>query len=189
MRQWHLTQSDPFTLRLAADVRLGATDYGNDHIWAITLAEGDPPALAVRTTYGLRAQEMRLFASFMENDRTVTDPAEFAVAPVVRSFFVNYTQIAFEPFEGVQAVAEYWVPDSHTLTGQVTLTNPGSVARRVSVLLTGQLKLLGEPQPMTATQLENLSGAGLLEGQTANLDIVVLLEGRAEPLAGAHPTV
>ena len=189
MRQWNLTHADPLTLRLAADVRLGPTDYGNDHIWEITLAGGDPPALAVRTTYGLRAQEMRLFPGFIENERKVTDPAEYAVAPVVRAFFVNYAQVTFEPFAGVQAVADYWVPDSHTLAGALTLTNPGSEARRVTVVLGGVLKPLLNPRLLAATQLENLSGAGLLEGQTGNLDIVVLLEGRAEPLAGPYAAV
>jgi hypothetical protein len=185
MRQWSLTHADPLTLRLAADVRLGPTDYGNDHIWEIALAGGEPPALAVRTTYGLRAQEMRLFPGFIEGEQQVTDPAEFAVSPVVRSFFVNYAKISFEPFAGVEVVAEYWVPDSHSLAGQFTLSNRGSEPRRVSVVLGGVLKPLENPQPLEASQLAFLSGAGVLEGVTGNLDVVVLMEGRAEPLATA----
>ena len=74
MRSLNLTAADPLALRLAADVRAGPTDYANDHIWEVTLSGGEPPALAVRTTYGLRAQAMRLYPSFTEGDRTVTDP-------------------------------------------------------------------------------------------------------------------
>ncbi|MBI4315619.1 MAG: hypothetical protein HY679_06760, partial [Chloroflexi bacterium] len=46
-----LTQADPLALRLAADVRFGPTDYGDDQIWSLSLAGGDPPALALHTTY------------------------------------------------------------------------------------------------------------------------------------------
>ena len=189
MRHWHLTHRDPLSLRLAADVRLTASDYGNDHIWEITLAGGDPPALAVRTTYGLRAQDMRLFPGFIENDVLVTDPAEFAAAPAVRAFFVNAAQVVFQPFAGVEVTADYWVPDSHTLAVQLTLLNPGPQPRRVTVLLAAVLKPLENPQPLVASQLENLSGAGLLEGQTGNLDLVVLAEGRAAPHPGPYPAL
>ena len=64
MRDWHLTQDDPLALRLAADVRLTPTDYADDHIWELALAGGEPPALALRTTYGLRARDMRIFPAF-----------------------------------------------------------------------------------------------------------------------------
>ncbi|HLB50317.1 MAG TPA: hypothetical protein VJL59_25115, partial [Anaerolineales bacterium] len=66
MRDWKLTQADPLALRLAADVRFGPTDYADDQIWELTLAGGDPAALALRTTYGLRAREMRIFPIFRE---------------------------------------------------------------------------------------------------------------------------
>jgi len=33
MKDWNLTGSDPLHLTLAADARLGAPDYLNDHIW------------------------------------------------------------------------------------------------------------------------------------------------------------
>ena len=89
MRDWHLTQADPLTLRLAADARLAPTDYANDHIWELSLTGGDPPALALRTTYGLRAQDMRLFHAFADGDAHVTDPADFAAPPEVRAFFAQ----------------------------------------------------------------------------------------------------
>src|SRR5262245_46031771 len=129
MRPLNLNASDPLALRLAADVRLGPTDYANDHIWEVTLAGGEPPALAVRTTYGLRAQDMRLYPSFVEGERTVTDPADFAEPPLVQASLVNYLRVAATPLPGLTVSAEYWVPDSHTLAGQLTLTNTTSEAR------------------------------------------------------------
>src|SRR4051812_20878914 len=101
MRDWHLTEADPLALRLAADVRLAPTDYANDHIWELGLGGGDPPALGARTTYGLRAQDMRLFPGFGEDDLQVTDPAEFAAPPQLRAFYVNYARITCQPFAGL----------------------------------------------------------------------------------------
>ena len=104
MRDWQLTPADPYTLRLAADVRLTPTDYADDHIWKLTLGESagaSPVALDLRTTYGLQACDLRIFPTFTKGDRTMTDPAEFAAPPKIRAFFVNYARLSFEPLAGV----------------------------------------------------------------------------------------
>ena len=189
MRQWSLTQNDPLTLRLAADVRLTTTDYANDHIWELTLAGGDPPALGARTTYGLRARDMRIFPGFIEGDQQVTDPAEFAVPPCVHAFYVNYIRLSFQPFTGLQVTADYWTPDSHTLAGQYTFSNFDSAPRRVSLLLSAIHKPLDNPRPLNAAQLDIMSGAGIFEGQTGDLDLVVLLEGPAEPAPAPYASL
>ena len=41
---------------------------------------------------------MRLFPSFAEGDKVLTDPAEFVFTPAVRAFYVNYLHVTFEPF-------------------------------------------------------------------------------------------
>jgi hypothetical protein len=183
MRAWKLTSADPYSLRLAADARLGPTDYANDHIWELTLAGGDPPALAARTTYGLRARDMRLYPSFVEGERTVTDPGEFAGPPTISAFTVNYARLEAEPLPGVALTADYWVPDSHTLAGQFTFTNTSGLPRRLTLLFHGQLRLLDNPRPLTAAQLAIFNESGLLEGQVANLDVLVFVEGPAAPVA------
>ena len=192
MRAWRLTAADPYTLRLAADVRLGPTDYVNDHIWELTLAGGDPPALAARTTYGLRARDLRLFPSFVEGERTVTDPAEYAVPPAICAFTVNYARLEAEPLPGVALTADYWVPDSHTLAGQFTVSNTSGLGRRLTLLFHGQLNLLNDPRPLAAAQLAIFNESALLEGQVANLDVLVFVEGPAAPFppstASAAPT-
>src|SRR5258706_6847165 len=189
MRYWHLTQADPLALRLAADARLAPTDSPNDHIWELSLTGGDPPALGLRTTYGLRAQDMRLFHAFAEGDLHVTDPAEFAAPPEVRAFFVNYIRVTCEPFPALAVSAEYWVPDSHTLAGQFTLTNNAAAPRDVSLLLSGLLKPLDNPKVMATDQLDIFGRAGLLDGQTGDLDVLVLLEGPAERAPAPYPTL
>ena len=189
MRDWHLTQADPLALRLAADARQAPTDYTNDHIWELGLAGGDPPALGVRTTYGLRAQDMRLFFGFVEGEQQATDPAEFVRAPEVRAFYVNYIRVTCEPFAGLGVTADFWVPDSHTLAGQFTFSNNAAAPRRLSLLLSALLKPLAIAKVMATDRADIFGRAGLLEGQTGNLDVLVLLEGPAEGAPAPYPTL
>jgi hypothetical protein len=67
----------PVTLRIAADALCGPTDYADDQIWEL-VAGGSPPALALTTSYGLRAAGLRIFPSFGMGGPVVSDPAAFA---------------------------------------------------------------------------------------------------------------
>jgi hypothetical protein len=87
MRIWNLGAGDPLSLTLAADPRLGPTDYCDDQIWELQLGGGDPPAVALYTTFGLRARSLRIFPLFTEDDRTISDPSSFDKGPVIRRFF------------------------------------------------------------------------------------------------------
>jgi hypothetical protein len=187
MREWNLTAADPLALRLAADVRAGPTDYANDHIWELSLAGGDPPGLSVRTSYGRRVHEMRLALVFAEPGLAGADTPAPAAEPTVRAFYVNYIRAALEPLPGLEVTADFWVPDSHTLAGQVTLHNTGAQPRAIAFHLAVQLVPLTEGRPLAGTPLAILSGAALLEGQAANLDVEVLLEGPAEVAAAPNP--
>lgn len=187
MRDWQLTQADPYTLRLAADARLGPTDYADDHIWELTLGDSAAPAaLDLRTTYGLRAGDMRIFPSFTEGDTTALNPAEFASPPKIRAFFVNYARLSFEPLPGIGVTAHYWVPDSHTVAGSFTLLNYTSDMRLIRLGLSAVLKPLDNPRLIGPGQLEEFS---TLEGHSGNLDIVVALDGPADAEHALYPTL
>src|SRR5512138_2291068 len=119
MRDWSLScgttgtgSGDPMSLTLAADMRLCEPDYLNDHIWELEIGGGEPAAVAVRTTYGLRARNMRLFYRFGESLQTVMDPSTFVRAPRLRRFFPNFLLLDFVPLEGLEVTAEYWAADS-----------------------------------------------------------------------------
>ncbi len=186
MRDWYLTQDDPLVLRLAADVRLSPTDYADDQIWELSLAGGEPPALALRTTYGLRAREMRLFPVLAEGDRRVNDPADFVFTPAVRAFYPNYLRVTFEPLSAIAVTAHYWAPDSHSVAGQFTFVNhdPEGRTRTVRFTLAGALKPLENARPLGPAQLEELA---VLNGRSGNLEIVVALDGESEADAALFP--
>ena len=101
MRAWNLALGDPLCLTLAADFRFGGADYLNDHIWELDPVSGEPSALSLHTTYGLRARSMRLFPRFGEGRLTVTNPADFSRAPRLRAFYPNFLEVDFAPLENL----------------------------------------------------------------------------------------
>lgn len=185
MRDWSLGPESPLSLLLAADARLGPVDFGNDHIWELTLGGGEPPALALRTTYGLRARGVRLFPRFHEGARTVADPREFATPPQVRRFYPSYLSVSFEPFPGLRVLAEFRVPASQLVAGRLTLTNRATSSRRVRLDWCGQLLPLdGQPFQVTQMQLVNV-----LAGFSGGLFPVIFLTGGPQPGDGPYPAL
>ncbi|MEK9164079.1 MAG: hypothetical protein AAB342_01860, partial [Chloroflexota bacterium] len=186
MRDWKLTQADPLALRLAADARFGPTDYADDQIWELALAGGDPPALALRTTYGLRARDMRLFPGFREGETVITDPEQFVSPPTVHAFTVNRIQLSFTPLGGISVRADYWLPDSHSVAGQFTITNESTAARAIRFRLSAVLKSLDAGTVMGPTRS---GGIQFLQGQTGNLIPIVVMNGGQVADLGPWPTL
>jgi len=181
MRNWSLHQGDPLYLTLAADFRLGKPNYLDDHIWELDLRGGEPRSLTVRTTYGLRARAMRLFFRFAEAAAAVVDPADYVQPPRVRRFYPNFIHLDFVPLEGLEVVAEYWVPSSHVLAGRLTCHNRLPARRRVEFELCGVLTPL-DGKPLNHLKHQMVS---VLAGRTSDLQTVVFLAGA--PRHGTAP--
>ena len=160
-------------------------DYVNDHIWELEIGAGEPAALAVRTTYGLRARTMRLFYRFSELGKTISNPAEFASSPYLRRFYPNFLWLEFSPLEGLDVTAEYWVPESHALAGRLTLNNRTTFARKITIDLCGMLTPLdGQPLKDSQQQMVNV-----LAGETARLFPVIFMTGGPQFGSGPHPSL
>ncbi|MCX6081686.1 MAG: hypothetical protein NTW32_19340 [Chloroflexi bacterium] len=181
MRIWNLVPGDPLQLTIAADARFTIPDYINDHIWDLDLSGGDPSAVALRTTFGLRARLMRIFPRFTENGKAINDPAEFAIPPHVRAFYPNFLSITFSPYPGVDVTADYWVVSSQVASGRFTVTNHSLIHHPIRFELVGQLIPL-DGQNMTTNQRQSVT---TLEGQIDDLRPVLFLTGG--PQAGPGP--
>jgi hypothetical protein len=184
MRDWNLGPGDPQALNLAADFRLCSPDYVNDHIWELETG-GDPPALALCTTYGLRARLMRLFPRFTLGSQMLTDPAAFHLPPRLRRFYPNFLHFDFSPFINIDVVAEYWVPDSHTSAGRFTVTNH---AGETFPLL---LEICAQLAPLEGNSLAPLlmHSVNILAGTTSNLAPVLFLTGGPQLGPGPYPSL
>jgi hypothetical protein len=185
MRTWNLTSGDPLSLALAADARLGAVDYLDDQTWELRLSGGDPPALALQTTYGLRARALRLFPRFSEGDQAVYDPAEFHRPPAVRQVVPNYCCVHYAPFPEIDVEAEYWVPHSHCVAGRLRLFNRGGAARLVRL---SWAALLSPSQGQRMAPAE-FQVAPALAGQSDGLAPVVFLTGGPEAVSSPFPAL
>jgi len=181
MRNWNLGPGDPLQLTIAADARFTNTNYVDDQIWELDLSGGDPSALALRTTFGLRARLMRLFPRFTENGKTINDPAAFVGPPRVHRFYPNFLSVTFSPFAGIEVTADYWAAGSQVVTGRLTITNRGVTPRPTRLEWVGQLSPL-EGRSMAAEQRQSVV---ILQGQVDNVFPVLFLTGG--PQAGPGP--
>lgn len=185
MREWNLKAGDPLSLILASDARLGPTDYLDDQIWELALSGGDPPALSLNTTYGLRARSARIFPRFTEGEVTRNDPAEFSRSPEARLVFPNFVLIAFSPFPDIDVIYEVWVPHSHAIAGRVSITNQAKVERKLRCEMVGQLAPI-EGQRMAPFEM---SAATLLAGYSSGLALTLFITGGAKAGSGPYPAL
>ncbi len=184
MRDWSLQRGDPLSLVLAADARLCTPDYLDDQVWELRLRSGEPPALSLQTTFGLRAREMRLLLRFTEGDTTRSDPQEFTAQPAVHRFYPNYLLLTFSPFEGIDVVYELWVPESHCIAGRLRVINTGVTPRAVQYDLTALLTPSETGQRMTPVKLQ---GVTVLQGRSGDLFPVIFMTGGPQGLSSPYP--
>jgi len=185
MRNWKLSSADPLALTLAADARFSPPDYNNDHIWELTMQGGEPAAIALRTTFGLRARAMRIFPRFTEGEKTISDPETFADPPLATAIYSNFLEINFSPFEDLEVTAEYWIPDSHTVSSRLSLANHTTTEREITLELTAILAPL-EGKNFQPLQMQ---GVNVLTGETTDLASVVFLTGGPTHQTSPHPAL
>jgi len=176
----------PFALTLAADAHLAPTDYLDDHIWELMINQGDPPGISLDTTYGLRARKQRIFPRFGENDIQRSDPAEFFSPVTLNTYIANYTQLTFSPLEGIRAVLEYWIPNSHSAAGRITLLNQTNRPREVSLIWAALLAPSPGGSRMAVMEFDNVS---VLGGKTGGLEPVFFMSGGAYASTGPFPAL
>ena len=185
MRTWNLHQGDALQLTIASDPRLADPDYPNDHIWDLDLSGGDPSALSIRSTYGLRARMMRIFPRFSENNKSINDPDQFPKPVTVKSFYPNFISVTFSPINDIDVSAYYWAAGSQVIAGQFSISNQSHRQHTLRFELIGQLIPL-EGQPMSSSLRQSVA---TLEGQAAELFPVLFLTGGPVPGPGPYTSL
>ena len=155
MKELSLKAGHPLALTLSADWRLCETRYSNDIVWELNLEGGEPEAMAVQTTFGLRAGGMRIFPRFVRKDGTISDPTKFHHSSVVQQLYPNYARIVFSPFAGMEVRAEYQVVSSSVICGRFWMQNKTILKEHFRFELVGVLKPLGNGQGIAVVPMEN----------------------------------
>jgi hypothetical protein len=178
--------SKKLDLILAADSLRGKTDPCNDHIWRLTSGEGEPVALALTTTYGLRAYGTRLFPRFHLKSETVTNPDSFSGTPSIRFQTPDFVDLFFKPFPSLDVILKIWVPSSQVLVGQVTITlnsnQPESLLMEWVAILE---PFAGERQMCAKEHGINT----ILSGKSRDIEPVFLLAGMPRTDGSAYPSL
>lgn len=171
---------------IAADLRCSTITPEDDQIWELDPSRGEPPGLALQTTYGLRAYGIRVFPRFSIKKVPVSDPRSFALKPVLNYVAPNLLELQYSPFHLLDVNQKTWVPDSHTLTSQVAVTNTSKDLVQLWMEWVVQLNPLLTGSPMTAAQI---SVNTVLQGQTGDLHPVFLLTGGPRGDLSAFPSL
>lgn len=186
MRDWALQLGDPLSLILAADARLTNLDYTNDQIWDLMLGTGDPAAIMLQTSYGLRARNMRIFFRFGEGDEIISDPVVFGGKATIKRFYPNYILMNFSPLEDIEVTAEMWVPQCQVIAGRMHIINNRQIA---SDFIFQLVALLNPASGGETIVPEKQEGANTLQGKTGGLSPVVFMTGGPEGHASPYPSL
>jgi hypothetical protein len=169
---------------LAADHDLSKIDPANDQIWEFSTETGEPPALALGSTYGLRAFSMRVFPRFQNGRISVTDPNAFFEYPAVFYSAPNFIHIHFSPFNFIDVNLRVWVPTSQVVVGQVTLDLKTDQPDVMTMEWVAMLSPFPGGTIMTAM---DYSINTILAGKSRNLEPVFLLTGAPRSGLSSNP--
>lgn len=186
MQTWLNPAPAGMHLVLAADARFCEPDYTDDIIWVLHASGGSPPALALETTFGLRASEVRLFPRFWSAERCVSDPLQFFSPLRLVSILSSYVAVNFQPYEGIDVLAEYWVPQSHAVTGRFRITNSLPSTVSLGFEWVGMLTPLGEGQRMQSVPM---GASASLQAASGGLSPVCVLTGGARAASNPYPAL
>ena len=186
MRKWSLPLDAPLSLTLAADSSSAEFDPGNDQIWRLMVAEGEPRGIALFSTYGLRASGMRILPAFELKGEFRSKPEDFVQPARVQVWLPTYLNLIFQPFPEYQVSAEYWIRSSTMAAGRFTYRSLSEVAVQTGLRLHGILQPGEGGLPMSS---RSESGVSILAGRAQDIHPVLFLEGGARSEPTAYPAL
>jgi len=186
MKNWVITANDPGAYTIASDARCISTSYTNDQIWELTLDRGDPPAVAVETTFGLRVRNLRIFPRFIEHETAVINPNDYAKVPIIERVYPNYLALTFEPFDGLKVYIEYWIPESQVITGRTRILNQRLRERKICLEWAVRLTVNEYDQRMMP---KNMHTSTVLSSQLEGLAPTFFQTGGAIFGSGPYPSL
>ena len=175
---------------LAADARRTVIQFGDDQIWELALNRGEPPSLAVETSFGLRARAFRIFPRFTFEGKTISGPQEFSGPLKIRPFGPAYIQLQCQLFANIELTYDLWVSSSQSLCGALHFLNLAKNTLAIQVEITGMLSPLLSSQ-ITGDRL-TLQMAGnrpILTGNTGNLVPVIQMRSATSGPVGPNPSL
>ena len=181
----HLDRDDSLCLTLAADFRFSQPDFTNDQIWELRLQGGEPPAIVLQTTFGLRARWMRIFPRFIRKNKTYSDPAQFHLPPRIQHIYPNLIHLTYAPYNGLEVHTEYMAVSSQVVACRTWLKNTTILKDTLTLEWAALLSPIEEGYGMLPVSTVPCH----LVGHTADLAPVLILDGCNSVGKGSYPTL
>lgn len=200
MRLWEENTGGSFSLQLAADTRLCATDFLDDQVWEITPGSSDAPALTLKTRYGGRVGLASLVPMWlMDGGSTVIyETSSYATAPRITHTAPGYARLTGAITDTLSLTAEYLVFESKAIGGRFTLANTGTTRVTLHMDLFGYAVTQRKPHPLAILTLNDGTFALSMGRYASGFEPVVAMDNatatidrseRVSPKIGVDVTV
>jgi hypothetical protein len=170
---------------LCSDARSVPLDYTDDQIWHLDLKNGEPPAISINSTFGLRVIQSRIFMRYQLDLLMISDPADFFQQPRFEDIYCNYAKISFKPFEDINVIIEFWVPESKSICCQHSVTNSSHKTLEFLIDVASQFN----PKEGDVITVTKIQGANVLAGRSKGLEPVIFSTGGAYPGSVSYPSL
>jgi len=184
VRRWLLDSNKAFSLTLAADARLSATDYVDDQTWELSLGAVDSPALVLQTRYGGRVGLASLIPMWFHDGRMIYQAQAYSMPPAITAFAPGYLRVQASLTPNLALQVEYWAMESHAVGARFTLGNAHTEPVTLRLDLFGHLGAQGKEQPVRILTLADKTSVLHFEN-AGNLNPVIVLEGGSADQPGS----
>ena len=152
MFQTKIKPTDPYCLILTNDMRKNDETPAHDNVWELQFDGGELGGLSLYSTLGLRALSLRItpiFSNLLENKVNIK---QFTGEPVITNIYQNYAKISVQVFENINNDLEYWIPNSSSICGLVTICNNTDTVFSGNLLYMVSLKPFPDGDQITGFQ-------------------------------------
>ena len=153
---------------------------------SLNLGNSEPAAIALQTTFGLRARFCRIFPRFILNGQVINDPKQFNHPITIHQYFPNYINLSCKPFSSINVIIEYWVPSSHAIACKTKIVNLENETCQMQIEWVALLVPAAEGNRMSTKEIGLTT---ILAGETTNLIPVLFLTGGAQPGKSPYPSL
>lgn len=178
MLSLNVAPQDPFSLILVNDSQLSEEEMSFDNTWEIQYEGGELGGISLYSTLGLQALSLRITPIFSNLNESRINLNQFEKKPNITEILPNYTNISVEVFAGILFNLEYFISNSYSIYGQVSIQNKSSQK------FTGNLQYLVSLKPLSGgNRMKGMQSDSnfVLEGKTKDLFSVFYLSGLSQP--------
>jgi hypothetical protein len=171
---------------LATDGSSTAFHPENDQVWELQMPQNEVYPFCLHTTYGLRAQTMRLFPILTIGNQHYYQAAAFYAPPAITQYLPDAITIQASPTDTCDFTFEAHIAAEDTLVGGVTIENSGESL--LSMALDLAMIMVSMPQG-SAAYADREGIKQIITGHTKDLAPVLFMTGGPSAISSPYPAL